>query len=160
MQLWATGDWQLYHNTSTDAAHCAEFFGETSSQPDDSAQLQHRFGTLQLLSFPKTKVTFEREEISGHWWDSGKYHMAADGEWENCVRSQGAYFERDWGVIVLCPIFLVSCFFFSKWLFFILHGWIHSGKTSYFPRLPPFTICPSLFPFKRNIFKMTKESLH
>ena len=28
--------------------------------------------------------------------------------WENCVRSQGAYFEGDWGVTVLCTMFLVS----------------------------------------------------
>ena len=35
---------------------------------------------LQLLAFPKTKVTFEREEISDHWWDSGKYDGAVDGD--------------------------------------------------------------------------------
>ena len=28
--------------------------------------------------------------------------------WENCVRSQSAYLEGDWGVIVLCTMFLVS----------------------------------------------------
>ena len=28
--------------------------------------------------------------------------------WENRVRSQGAYFEGDRGVIVLCTVFLVS----------------------------------------------------
>ena len=27
---------------------------------------------LQLLAFPKTKITFEREEISDHQWYSGK----------------------------------------------------------------------------------------
>ena len=63
---------------------------------------------LQFLAFPKTKITFEREEISDHQWDSGKYGRAADGNWENCVRSQGAYFEGDWGIIVLCTMFLVS----------------------------------------------------
>ena len=47
-------------------------FCETSNHPDDSAPLQPRFGTLWLLAFPKTKITFEREEISDHWWDSGK----------------------------------------------------------------------------------------
>ena len=53
---------------------------------------QPRFGALQLLAFPKTKIAFEREEISDCWWDSGKYDGAADGNWENCVRFQGAYF--------------------------------------------------------------------
>ena len=60
-----------------------------------------------ILAFPKTKITFEREEISDHWWDSGKYDGAADGEWENCVRSHGAYFEGDWHVIILCTMFCV-----------------------------------------------------
>ena len=30
----------------------------------------------------------------------------------------GAYFEEDWGVIVLCTMFLVSCIFFNKCLYF------------------------------------------
>ena len=94
----------------------AEFFGKTPTHPGDSAPLQPRFGTLQLLAFPKTKITLERGEISDHWWDSGKYNGAADGNWENCVRSQGAYFEGDWGVIVLCIMFLASCVFFNKCL--------------------------------------------
>ena len=29
--------------------------------------------------FPKTDITFERENISDSWWDSGKYSGAADG---------------------------------------------------------------------------------
>ena len=40
--------------------------------------------------------------------------------WENCVRSQGAYFEGDWGIIVLSTMFLVPSInvsiFHSKWL--------------------------------------------
>ena len=69
--------------------------------------LQLRFGAMWILAFPKTKITFGREQISDHWWDSGKYNETADGNWENCVRSQGAYFERDWGIMVLCTVFLV-----------------------------------------------------
>ena len=85
--------------------------------------LQPRFGILWLLAFPKTKTTFDQEEISGHQW---KYDGAADGYWENCVRSQGAYFEVDWR-ITPCS---VSCIL-NKCHYFILHGWIHSGQTSY-----------------------------
>ena len=96
---------------------CAEFFGETY-HPGDSAPLHPRFGSLQLLAFPKTKITFEREEISDHWWDSGKYNGAAHGDWENCVRSQCVYFEGDWGVIVLCAMFLISFILFNKGLYF------------------------------------------
>ena len=93
------------------------------------APVQPRFVTLLLLAFPKTKITFEIEEISDRWWDSGKYKGAADGN-ENCVRSQDAYFKENWGVIVLCTMCLVSCIFFNKYLFFIVHGWILSGQTS------------------------------
>ena len=42
--------------------------------------LQPRFGALQLVAFPKTKITFEREEISDRQWDSGKYDRVADGD--------------------------------------------------------------------------------
>ena len=56
---------------------CAEFFGETSNHPGDSALLLPRFGTSWLLAFPKTKITFERGEIADHQWDSGKYKGAA-----------------------------------------------------------------------------------
>ena len=38
---------------------------------------------------------------------------------ENCVRSQGAYFEGDWGDIVLCTMFLISCIFFNKCFYFM-----------------------------------------
>ena len=65
----------------------AGFFGETSNHPGDSAALQPRCGTLRLLAFPTTKITFERAEISDHRWDSGRYDGIADGNWENCVRS-------------------------------------------------------------------------
>ena len=96
----------------------AGFFGETENHPGDSGPLKLRFGTLWLLAFPKTKITFEKEEISDHRWDSVKYDGAADGNWENCLKSQGAYFEVVWGIIVLCTMFLVSCIFFNKCLCF------------------------------------------
>ena len=90
-----------------------EYFCETSNHPGDSAPLQPRFSPLQLLAFPKIKITFEREAISDSWWDLGKY----DGQLmaiETCVRSQDAYFEGDWGIIVLCT----TCIFFNKYLYF------------------------------------------
>ena len=106
----AMGNWWLAASTWQRACSCitscAECFGKTSKHPGDSAPLQPKFGAIQLLAFPKTKITFEREEISDHQWDSGKYDGAADGDWENCVRSQGAYFEGDWGIIVLLQCFL------------------------------------------------------
>ena len=69
--------------------------------------LQPRYSTMQLLAFPKTNITFERDEISDCPWDSEKYDRAADGDWENCEVPR-YHFEGDWGVIVLCTMFLVS----------------------------------------------------
>ena len=71
----AASSWQSAHSCITS---CVEFFGKTSNHPGDSAPLQPIFGALWLLAFPQTKITFEREEISDHWWDSGKYNGAAD----------------------------------------------------------------------------------
>ena len=131
----AMGNWWLASSSPQRACSCitspAEYFCETSTHPGDSALLQPRFGTLWLLAFSKTKITFEREEISDHRWDSGKYNGVADGYWENCVRSQGAYFEEDWSLIFLCTMFLVSCIFNKCLLFFILYGWLPSGQTTY-----------------------------
>ena len=108
----AMGNWWLAAS-SLQRAHscitsCAEFFGELSNHQ----VTQPRCCVLGLLVFPKIKITFERKEISDHQWDSRKYDRTADGDWENHVRSQGTYFKGDWGVIVLCSMFLVSCIFF------------------------------------------------
>ena len=109
-QTWTHGDWQLHHKKApAHASHLVQFFGKISNHPGDSVPLQPRLRAPWFLAFPKTKITFEREEISHHWWDSGKYNREADGNWENCVRSQGTYFEGDWGVIVLYTMCLVSC---------------------------------------------------
>ena len=108
----AMGNWWLAASSQQHVCSCiashAEFFGKTSNHPGDWAPLQPRFGALLLLAFPKTKITFEREKISESPWDSGKYNGSIDSDWENCVRSRGAYLEGDWGIIVLCTVFLVS----------------------------------------------------
>ena len=104
------GDWQLHHDNVPTHASClrqnflvkhqiTQWFGWFGTQ---------WFGTQWFLAFSKTKITFEREKISDRWWNSGKCNRAADGKWENCVRLQGAYFEGDWGIIVLRTMFLVS----------------------------------------------------
>ena len=85
---------------------------QVSQPPPPTVQVWHPG------AFSKTKITFEREEISDRDKIVEKYDGAADGDWEDCVRSQGAYFEGDWGVIVLRTMFLVSCVFFSNCLYF------------------------------------------
>ena len=68
----AMGNWwlaaSLCQHACSCVTSCAEIFGETSNHPGDSAPLQPRFCALQLLAFPESKITFEREEISDHWW--------------------------------------------------------------------------------------------
>ena len=95
---------------------CGDFFVKQQITQDDSVPLQPRLGALWLLAFPKTKITFEREKISDYWWDSGKYNGAANGNWENYVRSLGAYSEGDWGITAICTMFLAS---FLKIVLFI-----------------------------------------
>ena len=57
----AASSWQHAHSCTTSRA---EFFGKTSNHPGDSAPQKPGFGALWLLACPKTKVTFERDEIS------------------------------------------------------------------------------------------------
>ena len=108
----AMGNWWLaassWQRASSRITSCAAFFGETSNHPGGSGPpLQPRFGALWLLAFSNTKINFEMEEISDHWWDSGKDDGAADGAWENCVRSQGAYFEG-----TVASLSYVQCFLY------------------------------------------------
>ena len=123
----AMGNWWLAASSWQCAHSCImsheELFGETSNHSSESASVQPRFVVLWLLDFPQNKITFQRQAISDTQWDSEKYDRATDDNWENCVRSQGAYFKGDWDIIVLCTIFPVSCIFYNKCLnFFILHG--------------------------------------
>ena len=109
-----------------------QFFCETSNRPGDSAPLLPRFGARRLLAFPKIKITFEREEIFrplmrfrnvswGSWWRLGELC-----EVPRCLLWRGLRHH--------CPMNNVSCILYllqEMSLFFILHGWIPSGQTSY-----------------------------
>ena len=103
----AASSWQRTHSC---IASRTEFFGKTSNHPGDSAPLQPKIGTLRLLAFPKIKITLQREEISDHQWNSGQYNGAADGNWENCVRAQGAALKETETSLsyVQCFLYLVS----------------------------------------------------
>ena len=110
----------------------AEFFGETN-HPGDSAPLQPRFGALWLLDFPKTKITFEREEISDDRCDSGKENGTLDDKWKKGFCRVFWAVEEMLGELCEVPRcllwrklrchgpmqrFLVSCIFFNKCLYF------------------------------------------
>ena len=73
-QLGATGDWQLHRdNAPTTCITSYAVFLWNIKSPRWLSPSKPRFGALWHLAFPKTKITFEREEISDCWWDSGKY---------------------------------------------------------------------------------------
>ena len=64
----AKGNWWLAASSGQHAhsyiMSYTEIFGKTSNHWGDSAPLQPIFGDLRLMTFPKTKITFENEEIS------------------------------------------------------------------------------------------------
>ena len=164
----AMGNWWLAALSRQHTRSCitspAEFFVKTSNHPGDSALLQLRFGVLQLLAFPKTKITFEREEISDCWWDSGKYNRAADGDWENCVRC------LLWrGLRLHCPMYNVSGILYllqQMFLLFTLRGKITSGWTSnilsnqYFGFLQICTKKRNCWVTRHFHFQFSEEPLH
>ena len=134
-QLWATSDWQFHHNNvSAHASHLVQRSWQNIKSPRWLTRPPTPYSPdltpCNFWLFSKVKSPLKGKRFVC-WWDSGKYSGAADGNWENCVRSQRAYFEGDWGIIVLCTMFLVSCVFNKCFYFFMLHGWIPSGQTLY-----------------------------
>ena len=109
--------WAASSRQNTCITSPAEFFGETSNHPGDSAPYSPDLMPCDFWLFSKLK-----SPSKGKIWDcrcdSGKYDRAADGDWQKCVTYQGAYFEGDWGIIVLRTMFLVSCIFLNKCLHF------------------------------------------
>ena len=105
-RLWATGEWQLhYDNTPIHESHLVQNFlaKHQITQPLYSPELVPcNFWLFPKLKSPlKGKIFQAVSEILGNMM--GQLMMI-----RNCVRSQGAYFEGDWGVVVLCTMFLVS----------------------------------------------------
>ena len=105
----------------------AEFSGETPNHPGDSNPLQPRFGTLQLLAFTKTKITFEREEVFG---PSMRFRNIWQGSWWWLELCQVPRYLLWRGLKCLCPIYNVSCIFY-KCLYFSYYMAQYFEKTSY-----------------------------
>ena len=102
---------------------CAEIFGETSSHPGDSAPLQPRFGALQLLAFPKNKITFEwkrfqtileiQENTTGQLMVPGRTVLGPKVPALKGTEVSLFY--------VQCFLYLLSCIFFNKCLYFLYY---------------------------------------
>ena len=131
----AMGNWWLATSSQQHTHSCiishAVFLVKHQITQVTQPLLQPRFGILWLLAFPRTKITFEREEISDHQWDSGKI---LQGSWwwlELCELPRYLLWR---GQRHHCHMYNVSCIFYLlqyMLLFFILYGWIHSGQMSY-----------------------------
>ena len=138
-QLWATGDWQLHHNNApAHASHLMQSFlakHQTTqvTQPPYIPELVPR----DFWLFPKLKSPLKgkryqtineiQENMMGQLMAISTKDIAESFEqwerhWENCVRSKGAFFEGDCGIIVLCTMFLASC------IAHVPHGWILACK--------------------------------
>ena len=73
--------------------------GKASHHPGLSALLQHRFGSLRLLAFPKSKIAFEREEIferdSHAIHKLSQRHLTADS-----LASRESYISRMYSMVL------------------------------------------------------------
>ena len=118
----AMGNWWLaalsqHHTRSCITSH-AEFFGEASNHPGDSAPLQPRFGALWLLAFPKT---------NNHLWKGRDFRLPMrfrkiwQGSWWQLTELCEVSICLLWrGLRHHCPMYNVSlpCIFFNKCFYF------------------------------------------
>ena len=113
------GNWWLAA-LSKQRAHSCGIFWQNIKPPRRLASPTIHLVPCNFWLFPKLKSPLKGKifqavsEILGNMM--GQLMMI-----RNCVRSQGAYFEGDWGVVVLCTMFLVSSsrnvsIFHNTWL--------------------------------------------
>ena len=123
-----TGNWWSAASSQQFTSCPVQFFDKTSNHAGDSASLPHTqnpdLASCDFWLFPKLKSLLKgkRFQTVNEILENtiGKL-MAITTEdfvecfeqwkkicWENCVRSQGTYFEGDWNIIVLYTMFLVS----------------------------------------------------
>ena len=116
----AMGSWLLaassQHTCSCITSH-AEFLVKHQITEETQPPYSPDLAPCDFRLIPKLKSLLKGRDIR-QLLRFRKIQRSSDGDGENCVRSQGAYFEGDWGIIVLCMVFLVSCIFFNKCLYF------------------------------------------
>ena len=107
----AMGNWWLAASSWLHAHSCitshAEFCGEISNHPGYSDPYLPDLMPCDFWLFPKLKSPLKGKRFQTiSAIIAGKYGRAADGDWENYMKSQCVYFEGDWGVIALWSMFL------------------------------------------------------
>ena len=113
LQLWATDDWQLHHNNvPTHASHLMQSF-LVKHQITQVTQSPYSpdLTTCNFWLFPKLKSPLKRKRFQTIDEIQENTTGQVNGNWKNSVKSQGAYLEGDWGIIVPCTMFLISCIF-------------------------------------------------
>ena len=70
-------------------------YGKISNHPDDSAPTTAQIWRPVISGFPLLKSPLKGKKLQTIDEIQEKTMGAADGDWENCVRSQGAYFGGD-----------------------------------------------------------------
>ena len=116
----AMGSWWVaassWHEPTHTSGLVQSFSSETSNHPRDSAPYSPDLVPCNFWLFPKLKPPLkgERGRDFRPLMRFREIWGSADGDWEHCVRSRAAYFEGDWGVIVLYTVFLVSCISFNN----------------------------------------------
>ena len=123
LQLWTPGDWQLHQgNVPAHASRLMQTFLVKHqilqvTKPPYSPDL----APCNFWLFPKLKSLLKRKRFQtiDEIQEDTRVQLMAIGRTEWGV--EGAYFEGDWGIIVLCTIFLVSCILFNKCLEFLYY---------------------------------------
>ena len=112
----AAGDWQFHSNTPTCASCLMQSFLAKHQTQVTQPLYSRDLSPSKFWLFPKL-----RSSLKGKRFQTMKFRKIWWGSWwqlgELCG-SRGAYFEGDWGVIVLCTMFLVPGIFFNKCLYF------------------------------------------
>ena len=125
------GNWRWAASSRQHACSCmscAEYFGETSSHPGDSAP-HTRFGAVWLLAFPKTKITFERKRLQTVSEIQGNTMGQPMAIGKTVGGPEVPTLEETEALLSYVQCFLCL----PKWmcLFFILLGWIPLDRLLY-----------------------------
>ena len=120
LQLWATGDWQLHHDNTPAHASCFMHSFLTKHQITPVIQLSYSpdLAPCYFWIFPKLKSPLKkkRSQTIDKIQENTTGQLMAIGRtvWGPKVPT----LEGNWGIIVSCTMFLVSCIFFNKCLYF------------------------------------------
>ena len=113
------GSFSMTTNTLRHRVSCSFLFAKHQITPVTQPPYSPDLVPCDFWLFPKLKSPLKgkRFQTIDEIQENMKGQLA-DEDWENCVRSQDAYFEGDWVIIVLCTMFLISCIFLNKCLYF------------------------------------------